>query len=791
MKINSLLRAALTTLVAVVPSAAQVARPSLPPLEAAIGSVGNLGAPRISEGQLFHVIKDRLYGQTRHLAVLKLSLLGRPLLLTTSMEQGFDSADADWTRLVVFRLSGDRVHFLRRQLKAAAPEGTPERLSAERTFQDELIAAMPVVSSSAAQGTVVFPLDPAFLADPTQVGIDAQRQHGGRLSLSPTDSAVERVSVFPKNAELLVRFVFLAHQTGAPQGLEPRVTALMRYGLSELPEDTGYQPRRADARVGYFTSTVADYADPARRHLATPAVEYINRWDLRKRDPGAEVSEVENPVVFWLDETVPLRYRETIASAVLSWNAAFEAVGLRGALQVKQVDRDMGAAERAAFDPADARYNVIRWVLASASATGLPRVNPLTGQILSATIRLTESFVRGALDMELLEPAGGASVLSDGEREKVSLAGLFETVIHEVGHTLGLKHNFAASGHPDASGFASSVMDYNPVFVSTTPGAGGPFFNPAPGRYDRWAIAYGYEPILGDAAARERRLAEIAGRASSEPDLAYASDEHADKGDPDVRRFDQGSGFEYAQMRVEQSRRLWRRLEGDEALDAAKADEAYRAGIWAVARAADAAAAYVGGVRGRDGSRSPVPAAEQRRALAWLSENIFASGSLDIAPGLARRLQPERGGAEVHPKMTSDLREGTLKGLYAAKTLRRLAESAGISTDPSGTMSVSEMSDTVRRSVWSEAAAGGAVGADRRALQRSHIAVLAKTLGDPEVHPDGRMTARRDLERIIRDADSAAARTVDDDARMHWVDAVLRARRALEDPPTSASAPSV
>jgi hypothetical protein len=780
MKSKTSLLLALTLAASGFPAPAAAAALSMPAAFDAARADVTAATPR-AEAPLFHVVVDRAYGTTRHLAVLKLSQLGRPFILSASMEEGPEAATPAWNQLVAFRLSGDRVQFVRVNRDGVGPAGSPEGVAAGRTFPDALLASMPVVSNDAAQGVVVFPLGPAFLSDPTYSGWYLQKAVGGRLALSLGDSALESLSVFPRNAEALVRFVYVQHDSGAPQGLEPRVTALMRYGLSELPEAGAYEARRADGRVGYFTQGYADYRPSGAPLRTSPAVENIIRWDLRKKDPAAEVSEVAQPVVFWLDETVPHRYRDAVASGVLAWNAAFEALGLKGAVVVKQVDRDMSAAERAAYHPADARYNVIRWSPASGSAVGMPRFNPLTGQILSATIRITEDFVQGAMDMELLESASGGSVLTAAERDAVNRETLTHTVMHEVGHVLGLRHNFLASARPDASGHASSVMDYSPVFVSTSGTRVAGHYLEGPGKYDRWALEYGYKPLNGDAAQRRRQLAAVAARADADPGLAYAADEHADGADPEVRRFDQGAGLEFAELRAGQARRLWRRLEADPARADEDLEGGFRAGLRAVRRAAGAAASYVGGVRGRDGRRAPVSAAEQRRALAWLSDNVFAAEALAVDPALAARFSKSPRSGEAPPELALDVRRGVLDALYAPATLQRLADAPAISTDPSGVMSIGEMSDTVRRSVWSEAAAARPVVADRRGLQRAHIDVLSRTLRDPKTHDDGRVTARRDLLRIARDADAAAAQASDEDVRAYYFDAALRARRALDE----------
>ncbi|MFO0859900.1 MAG: zinc-dependent metalloprotease [Phycisphaerales bacterium] len=162
------------------------------------------------------------------------------------------------------------------------------------------------------------------------------------------------------------------------------------YSISRIPDSTGYTPRVADERIGYFTTV---YRDLGKFTEEDKWVRYINRWNLEKADPRLKVSPPKEPIIFYIEHTTPVRYRRYVREGVLRWNKAFEKIGIADAIQVYQQDAASGA--HMDKDPEDVRYNFVRWVSNDiGTAIGPSRVHPLTGQILDADIILTDGWIR-------------------------------------------------------------------------------------------------------------------------------------------------------------------------------------------------------------------------------------------------------------------------------------------------------------------------------------------------------------------------------------------------------------
>ncbi len=394
----------------------------------------------------------------------------------------------------------------------------------------------------------------------------------------------------------------------------------LHYSLAQLPEQP-MQPRLADPRVGYFDTVQQDFSNDLSR---TPRVHVISRWRLEKKDPNAALSEPVKPITYWLDRTIPLKYRDAITKGILAWNSAFERIGFKNAVVVKVQPDD------ADFDTLDVGVASVRWMTNAVpqfGAIGPSQIDPRSGEILDADIgfeslssrsvralrsqvlasrvsvdwpalmqsssdeRLAELMAQraasGGLEAEQCRHADFAAeqlgyaidvLEARGELDPDSpeaqqwvLDYLTDTTMHEVGHTLGLRHNFRSSRiYTDAqlsdpeftrtNGLAGSVMEYAPINLSRPGERTADAWQLALGPYDYWAIEYGYKPVAADQERTE--LQRIAAR-SNEPQLAYGTDEDNFLGvDPESLHFDLGSDpVAFAKKRFEIARDLIRRQE--------------------------------------------------------------------------------------------------------------------------------------------------------------------------------------------------------------------------------------
>ena len=380
-------------------------------------------------------------------------------------------------------------------------------------------------------------------------------------------SGYEKIRSFPNNTDVIVS---LAYDNPAPLNYGDKsitdaryVRVKMQHSFLEMPTNN-YKPRFDDPRVGFFSQEMDDMTSVK----ATNYHDLINRWHLVKKDPSAALSEPVEPIVWWVENTTPVALRDIVMNAGLKWNEAFEKAGFKNAVVMKMMP------DTATWDPADIRYNVIRWVSSDLGyAIGPSFVNPRTGQILGSDITIDYGFLGGIqAETELYNPSGlGASATEDGavlspqmskhlatctigknlrmqyaagnvmaecmgagEAELQTLKEQFFNwlVLHEMGHTMGLMHNMKSSQMLSPAelhnknvtrkyGLTGSVMDYPTVNASLDPEKQGDYYSTKVGPYDSWAIEYGYSSF--DPSAERGGLQKILNR-STEPHLIFGND---------------------------------------------------------------------------------------------------------------------------------------------------------------------------------------------------------------------------------------------------------------------------
>ena len=885
--------------------AAAAARPGAPGAAPGTAPTGPLGGPP----PFATVIKDarRIDGplvmwQKDDKVWIELlpAQLGQPFLLSPKIKSGISEAwvlgglmalpvnGAGGAQVVEFVRVHNQMRLQARNTDVMAAAGSPEARAVADSYSNSLLASVAVASAPHPdRKSVLVEANGIFLGDMLGIGMMLQRGLRQGYALDRNNSLITAVRGSPQATTLETQAHFftggvavpgLGGPPGAPVPAIPRFLPDARsmlvglsYSLAPLPE-TPMAVRRADPRVGLFTTTVLDFSDELAR---TPRQRYVTRWRLEKKDPAAELSDPVKPVTFWIDRNVPLAYRETVRAAVLEWNKAFEKIGIRGALKVEQQPDD------AKFDTLDYGYASVRWMMnaePSFGAIGPSHIDPRTGEILDADIAFegittrgvrglraqvlgaprvaggmtpAQSFARvfeapaelaelvapGVLPPELARCSHGSFMAEQvsyamdvlearGELEPDSpVAQQFvqdyvkEALMHEVGHALGLRHNFRASrayteaqlSDPEftrAYGTTGSVMEYNAVNLPSPGKAGGVPFQTTLGPYDYWAVEYAYKPMAAGAKAEEVKaeLQKIAER-GKEPQLAFGTDEDVFFGlDPEIIQGDLGADpLAFAAKRLEIARDLFKRQETRSLppdSDYAVLRRSLGFAIADVARAVGVLARQIGGVRTlRDYPGSgrepllPVSATVQRQSLDLMSRAVLAADGLNLTPALQRRLAPDYlDRAEfvgeptdfALPQRLLGLQQALLNFLMSDGLAARVLDSATKVDRPAEAFQLAELYQRLSDDVWSELGKGGAIRAERRELQRSHINRLAGALlrTSPAARADARGLVRVHARKLLARLEAAQGRgpRSDSDTGIHLADSIDTLRQALAAP---------
>lgn len=440
-----------------------------------------------------------------------------------SNDLGLDRGRLGDTFLVEFRKVGKKVFLAALNTKyTARSEDSQERRAVAEAFAESIIWGFAVVESS--PDSLVIDLTDFALSDATGIADLLAARDEGSFKIDESRSAIytPKTKSFPDNTEIDATLTLVGKSKGRILGtVAPNADAITVHGhhsFIRLPDD-GYQPLPYDARAGYIHSgeatLVYDYASPIDAPIKSA---FARRHRLEKVDPTADMSEAVEPIVYWVDSGAPEPVKSALIEGALWWNQAFEAAGYTDAFQVKVLPPEA--------DPMDIRYNVIQWVHRSTRgwSYGSSIRDPRTEEILKGHVTLGSLRVRQdyLIAEGLIAPydENGDSV---GQLSEFALARIRQLSAHEVGHTLGIAHNFSAS----ADGRAS-VMDYpHPLVTLNDEGEVvlSDAYDVGIGDWDKRAVIWGYQDFpdeVSDAAGRAEIMAETLASG-----LSFVADEHA------------------------------------------------------------------------------------------------------------------------------------------------------------------------------------------------------------------------------------------------------------------------
>jgi hypothetical protein len=693
-------------------------------------------------------------------------------------------------KIVKVRRYFDKIEFVHVNNRYWFDEESPLSRASNANISDAILFSGKITAENDSTGMLLIDADPLFLSEslhqikpsPNPFSRPGSYSIG---SLSSEKSKYTAINNYPKNSDVLVEYVYESpYPTGATSGAVTdgrSVKIAFQHTFIEMPENE-FEPRFADPRVGYFTTQMDDQVSTS----PTPYRDLIHRWNLVKQNPNAEISEPVEPIVWWIENTTPHEFRETIKEATLAWNEAFEAAGFRNAIEVKVQPDD------AEWEAGDIRYNVLRWTSSPVppfGGYGPSFVNPRTGQILGADIMLEWGFFRNRMFEEDVLASGrtaeveiheamneefctfgrhfrennqfGMSALSlldapEEELEGFQKEAMTMLILHELGHTFGLNHNMQASTlhspediHSEelanTVGLTGSVMDYSSVNVNSDRDNQGRYYDIKPGPYDIWAIEFGYKAELDD---ESQRLAHL--ERSTEPELAFGNDADDMRSpgkaiDPRVMVGDMSAdpvayGVERIEMSEELMDGLLEKFGTREGQSYQELRNAFMSLMGQQRTQTGVISRQIGGVyrdrafigqEGGDIPFRPVPAEKQKEAMNYLNQYLFAPDAFSSSHEVYNYLQIQRRGfnffsmsedPKIHD-LALGMQSNVLNHLMHPNTMKRITDSRTYGN----TYTVAEVVGDLTSATFS-ADARGNVNTFRQNLQIEYVNRLISIL---------------------------------------------------------------
>jgi hypothetical protein len=705
-----------------------------------------------------HQIKSRYYFE------IPKSELGKDILLVSQLQKTTSGAGYGGNplgnRVLRWERSGNRVLLKTVSYSVVADPNSPISAAVRNAHNPTIVMAFNIEALSKDDAAVI-DVSRLFTTEVTE--LSARRALNAR-GFDSARSFIDAVRVFPENVNVTAIQTYTSPDTGASPfgggapsnpfqgGMRPgtNATVTVSYSMVKLPEHP-MMPRLMDERVGYFHVTQLDYSVDEFR---APERTYITKWRLEKKEPGAAVSEPVKPITFYLDPATPQKWRKWIRMGVEDWRPAFEQAGFRNAIVCLDPPENDPT-----WSPEDARISSIRWLPSTVKNAMGPHVHdPRTGEILESDIMIYHNILELNQDWYFaqvgpLDPRAQKLPMA----EEVAGEMLRYVVAHEVGHTLGLPHNFKASAlyslaqvrdkkWVKENGHTPTLMDYSRLNYVAQPedGIDPKDLIPKIGPYDKFAILWAYKPVPGAKSPDEEKpaLAEILKAQETKPWLRFSTFRSLDA-DPgeQTEAVGDADAVEATRLGTKNIQRVMDLLLTAVPRNGETYEELgrmYQVAMGQWQRELGHVARVVGGfdstpkVVGQPGAVfTPVSRERQLAALKFLQDNAFSTPKWAVRPDILRRVEPV---GEMDRLLA--VQRSVLTQLMNPLRLARLQEAEAV--DGAASYTLPEFLSDLQRGLFSELAQPAPkVDPWRRNLQRAYLELVNERLNG---RPSGTQT---------------------------------------------------
>lgn len=745
------------------------------------------------------------------------SLLDREMLLVTRMARthagmGYGGQKAN-TQVLRWQRQGDKVLLRIVSYESVASEDHPIYQAVRNANLEPVVAAFDILARNDDSTRSVVDVTELFTTDVRFLGLSSSNRERYEVrSLDKDRSYVNGAQSFPRNIEVRHTLTYAADEP-PDNPSTGTISVEMNQSMVLLPDQL-MTPRPCDARVGYFNVETIDYgADTQRAEEKC----FITKWRLEPSDPEAfargELVEPVRPIVYYIDPATPMKWRPYIKQGVDDWNVAFEEAGFRNAI----IGKDPPSVEEdPEFSPEDVRYSVIRYFPSDIENAYGPHVHdPRSGEILESDIGWYHNVMNLLRNWYFVQTAASNPDARAVKFDDEVMGELIRFVsAHEVGHTIGLPHNWGSSyafsvdslrspTFTSAYGTTPSIMDYARFNYIAQPEDGVTHFIPMIGEYDKWSVRWGYRPIPG-ADNEEEIKAVLNGwvkERAGDP-LYFYGRQTGNPLDPRSQREDLGDdAVEASRLGVANLQRIvpnlidWTREEGE---NYAQLEEIYGEIAIQWRRYLGHVAREIGGVYetpktyDQDGPVYEMVSKDaQTRAMAFLHEFGFDTPLWFVDEDILRRI--EHAGAVERIR---SIQAGQLDLLLDPQRLARLIEAEARLGDAA--YAPLDMLEDLRKGLWRELDANEAIDPWRRNLQRAYLEDMERLMTQEVTAPsaaarrflgftpvdvsqsDIRAYVRGELETLRGDVRRAARRMRDRPTALHLEDVLVRIENILD-----------